>query len=824
PPSVTMIDSRPISFSARIGYGPPAMRHFARQILAAAICVAAVGGILVTLSEPIAAADPQPTFPIRAAFAYPWFPEAWSQGGVAHYTNYTPSLGWYDSSDSSVIASQIGAMQYAGMEAGIASWWGQGSATDSRVPLLLQGASGSTFRWSLYYEREGSSDPTVAQLSSDLGYIATKYGANPSYLRVNGKPVIFVYADGADGCGMVDRWTQANAGRFHVVLKVFPGYKTCANQPQGWHQYAPAVASDSQAGYSYAISPGFYKKGETAPRLARDPARWTANVQAMVASNAPWQLVTTFNEWGEGTAVESAQQWASSSGYGTYLDTLHQYLGGSPPTTTIAPTTTTPTTTAVAPAGVCNNAGSPAARQKVVVFSFENRTWSGVGGTQFDPQAMPYLHSLATQCATWADYTEPDRSQNSATQYVGTTAGGTQNTVRDDCSPSSTCRSTQNNIFRQARRNGKVPRSFVEGATAGCSAGGNAAKHVSALYFFGTYTDGAGTHNDHDFCNGEVRPYSEFNPNALPDFSFVTPTLCNDGHDCANSAVDTWAAANVKRVIDSAAYKAGNVTVFIWYDEDHPVPNMQIGLHVAAGVRTAPIDYRTELRVWEDLLGVPRIDTLAPSNAQIVGLPLISTTLSSTVKWIATDNTGVKSYDVRYRSAPYNSTSYGSYITFKSATAATSGAFTGSAGRTYCFSVRARDANSNLGAWGQQSCVGFPVDERTMTAAGTWAKVSSSSYYASTAMASTIAGATLKLSVAYRRIYVIATKCSGCGFVNVYLGSTLLKSVDLSATATTNRAVFPIEISSTIKSGTITLKQSSAGRSVTVDGLGIYLG
>ena len=26
----------------------------------------------------------------------------------------------------------------------------------------------------------------------------------------------------------------------------------------------------------------------------------------MVASNAPWQLVTTFNEWGEGTAVESA--------------------------------------------------------------------------------------------------------------------------------------------------------------------------------------------------------------------------------------------------------------------------------------------------------------------------------------------------------------------------------------------------------------------------------------------------------------------------------------------------------------------------------------
>jgi hypothetical protein len=43
----------------------------------------------------------------------------------------------------------------------------------------------------------------------------------------------------------------------------------------------------------------------------------------MVNSGAPWQLVTTFNEWGEGTAVESAQEWASASGYGTYLDTLH---------------------------------------------------------------------------------------------------------------------------------------------------------------------------------------------------------------------------------------------------------------------------------------------------------------------------------------------------------------------------------------------------------------------------------------------------------------------------------------------------------------------
>jgi hypothetical protein len=50
----------------------------------------------------------------------------------------------------------------------------------------------------------------------------------------------------------------------------------------------------------------------------------------MVASGEPWQLVTTFNEWGEGTAVEAAEEWSSPSGYGQYLDALHSQGTGSP--------------------------------------------------------------------------------------------------------------------------------------------------------------------------------------------------------------------------------------------------------------------------------------------------------------------------------------------------------------------------------------------------------------------------------------------------------------------------------------------------------------
>jgi acid phosphatase type 7 len=292
--------------------------------------------------------DIQPALPLRAAFYYAWFPEAWNQQHISPYTNYHPSLGYYSSPEPAVIQQHIAAMQYGGIQAGIASWWGQGSRTDNRLPTLLATTAGSTFRWSVYYEQESQGDPSVDALTADLTYLRDHYGSDPSYLRIDGRFVVFVYADGADGCAMADRWKQANSLNAYIVLKVFAGYRNCASQPDGWHQYAPAVAADSQGTYSYAISPGFNKVGES-PRLARDLARWKSNVRAMVASGAAFQLVTTFNEWGEGTAVESAQEWTSASGYGAYLDALHTNGLDTAPATatpqTQVPITSTPTQT-----------------------------------------------------------------------------------------------------------------------------------------------------------------------------------------------------------------------------------------------------------------------------------------------------------------------------------------------------------------------------------------------------------------------------------------------------------------------------------------------
>ena len=102
-----------------------------------------------------------------------------------------------------------------------------------------------------------------------------------------------------------------------------------------------------------------------------------------------------------------------------------------------------------------------------------------------------------------------------------------------------------------------------------------------------------------------MRPLSGFDVDRLPSFAFVTPSLCNDGHDCPNATVDAWAREHIQPVLDSRAYRAGKVAVFVWYDEDRPVPNLWItptakpGIHLLAGA-----GYAGTLAAWESMLGL----------------------------------------------------------------------------------------------------------------------------------------------------------------------------------------------------------------------------
>jgi hypothetical protein len=198
-------------------------------------------------------------FPIRAAFYYPWYPENFQPPG----SHYKPTAGDYSVDDPATVDRQIQDMQYDGLQAGIESWWGVGLREDKRMPLLMSEAAKLGFSWSAYYEKEAYGDPSPAQIASDLIYLR-KYSDQKAWLHVDGLPVIFVYADGTDGCAMTSRWAQANkTAHYYVVLKVFGGYRSCPDQPQGWHQYADSL--DVQAGYSAIASPGFWRYDQQTP-------------------------------------------------------------------------------------------------------------------------------------------------------------------------------------------------------------------------------------------------------------------------------------------------------------------------------------------------------------------------------------------------------------------------------------------------------------------------------------------------------------------------------------------------------------------------------
>jgi hypothetical protein len=210
---------------------------------------------------------------------------------------------------------------------------------------------------------------------------------------------------------------------------------------------------------------------------------------------------------------------------------------------------------------------------------------------------MPYLHALGTQCAYFTHWDETDPTQNSLTQYVGQVTGARQPGTQNDCSPSTTCSTKADSIFRQARNAGLKAVNYVEGASKPCSAQGNAAKHVPVLYLWGDA--------DRAHCAEQVRPLTDLNPSALPSFAFVTPTLCNDGHDCDNQRVDAWAKGHVQPIIDSAAYRAGKVAIFVWYDEDRPVPNLWVAPTAAPEAKQlAGAGYAGTLAAWESMLGL----------------------------------------------------------------------------------------------------------------------------------------------------------------------------------------------------------------------------
>jgi glycoprotein endo-alpha-1,2-mannosidase len=246
----------------------------------------------------------------------------------ARATNH-PAIGLYDSTDPLVIAGHLKLADKAGIDAFIATWWGQGDFTDVALKALLDVADAIRPKTevSVYYETIPDKDPQ--RVIDDLLYIIRNYGDRESFLRVEGIPVLFIYGR-AIGQLTATQWGQVAAAvkKEEPVLLIADtdsGIKPDKADFDGFHFYNPVgrITRGVDMGGFYGqytqqyrapgkivcltVIPGYDDTNVRQPGTAvsRDNGQLYERLwSSAVAANPHWILITSWNEWHEGSEIE----------------------------------------------------------------------------------------------------------------------------------------------------------------------------------------------------------------------------------------------------------------------------------------------------------------------------------------------------------------------------------------------------------------------------------------------------------------------------------------------------------------------------------------
>lgn len=238
----------------------------------------------------------------------------------------------------------------------------------------------------------------------------------------------------------------------------------------------------------------------------------------------------------------------------------------------------------------CSGVGRPPARFKHVVWIvMENRSYSQVIGSP----AAPYINRLAHECGLAANFSA--ESHPSLPNYVAMTSGSTQG-IGDDGDPSQH-RLAVPSIFSQL---GDGWRALAESMPSNCdlnNGGSYAVRHNPAVY----YTNIRGR------CARQDTPLAA-RPSLSARFTFITPNLCHDMHDCSTRAGDTWLAGFVPKILRSDTYRKGSTVVFITWDEgsgDNHIATLVLSRYTRPGTLSSkPFNHYSLLRTTEALLGI----------------------------------------------------------------------------------------------------------------------------------------------------------------------------------------------------------------------------
>jgi len=279
------------------------------------------------------------------AFYYTWYgtPQVsgnwyhWEEGGHSPNdvnengypdfgTTNHPSHGPYDSNDPHAIRRHLKWSVEAGIDGLIATWWGQDIYHDKALKIVLDEATECPTKITIYYEIVPQN--LVEGTVNDFDYILSNYGNHPGFLSIDGKPVIFVYGR-AMGQLKPDQWAEVleKIKAEHDVLFIADtGSAELIGMFDGGHTYNPVglVVQQADMAKHYSdlastcrslnkiacatVIPGYDDSNIGRKRILVANRRggelykslWTKAEHA----NPDWILITSFNEWHEGSEIE----------------------------------------------------------------------------------------------------------------------------------------------------------------------------------------------------------------------------------------------------------------------------------------------------------------------------------------------------------------------------------------------------------------------------------------------------------------------------------------------------------------------------------------